>query len=580
MEKRALLAFALTFVVIALWGRFMVPQKEVLPLPDPPLAEETTGNPATLRESTALPSPEPESPSESDSVPVTRAQNPQDVFLNTGRYRITLSNRGAVVTSWVLKDYTDEYDQQLEIVSPSTRRLDRYPLSVRLEDPDLDERINTALYEVDRKTVTSADGPAERIHFRFRDDQGLVVEKTFEFPRDGFISRVQIRVQGPAGIGQPAIQVGPGFASPDAPKGASRFFVLGQAILFNGSKLKKIPPKQLDPGEVLPSPGDFQWAGLEDTYFASVLIPSTGHIMDAWVRSDRWVEDGIERKLLSLGLPLASGGGDFDLFVGPKDLEILSGLGSDLDRMVDFRPRDPFGILPTIARLLLSALKFIHRGVGNYGWAIILLTITIRVLFFPLTQRSSVSMRRTQQKMKKIQPRIQSIKDKFRKHRKDPQWRNKMNQEVMELYKKEGVNPLASMSGCLPMLLQLPILFGFYSLLQVAIELRQAPFIFWIVDLSRKDPYYITPIVMGVTMFLQQKMTTPVGMDPMQRRMMMMMPLMFTFFFVNFPSGLVLYWLVSNLFGIGQQFLINRQADRLVNHEIGARNGKLQRVSR
>ena len=244
------------------------------------------------------------------------------------------------------------------------------------------------------------------------------------------------------------------------------------------------------------------------------------------------------------------------MFVGPKDHRLVSGLNLGIEGIVDF------GFFGAIAQALFFLLEYINRYTGNWGWSIVLLTFLIRLAFFPLTQKSSVSMRHTQEKMKKIQPRMQAIKERYRKMKRDMASRQKMNEEIMALYTKEGVNPMASMSGCLPLLLQLPILWGFYNLLNVAIDLRQAPFAFWITDLSKKDPYYVTPIVMGVTMLIQQAMTGSSIPDATQRRMLYMMPLVFTWFFKDLPSGLVLYWLVNNVLAIGQQYLINAQVAR------------------
>jgi YidC/Oxa1 family membrane protein insertase len=176
-------------------------------------------------------------------------------------------------------------------------------------------------------------------------------------------------------------------------------------------------------------------------------------------------------------------------------------------------------------------------------------------------------MKKMQSQMQKVQPKITAIKTRYKKKGLDFQSRQNMNQEIMGLYKKEGINPMGSMTGCLPLLLQLPILWAFYNVLRAAVELRQAPFILWINDLSAKDPYLITPILMGATMLIQQVMSGPMGGDPFQRRMMYMMPIIFTFLFLGFPSGLVLYWLVNNVLAIGQQYLINKQAKKLIESE-------------
>ena len=231
-------------------------------------------------------------------------------------------------------------------------------------------------------------------------------------------------------------------------------------------------------------------------------------------------------------------------FYGPKDFDLLKSTDKELVRSINF------GIFTFLAVPLLSALKWINQYIGNYGWSIILLTIGINLVLFPLRHKSVVSMRR----MQEIQPQVKAIQDRYAKLKVTDPARQKMNTELMELYKARGVNPA---SGCVPMLLTMPVLFAFYALLSVAIELRGAPFGLWIHDLSRYDPLFITPVLMGITQFWQTRLTPTTG-DPAQQRMMMFMPLMFMVFFVWAPSGLVIYWFVSNLWSIGQQYLTNQ----------------------
>ena len=234
-----------------------------------------------------------------------------------------------------------------------------------------------------------------------------------------------------------------------------------------------------------------------------------------------------------------------DLFAGPKDPEVLKPLGHDLIEAIDY------GFFGILAKILLVALKFLYTYVGNYGLAIIILTIVIRVLLYPLTYKSMQSMK----KMQELQPQMQKIKDNYKKVPFNDPRKQKMNQEVMELYKKHGVNPAG---GCLPLLLQLPVLWGFYSLLSIAIELRDQPFIFWLADLSRPDPYYVTPLLMGATMVWQQKIS-PTSLDPAQQKIMMLMPIFFTYIFLNAQSGLVIYWLFNNILSIIQQQYLTKK---------------------
>jgi YidC/Oxa1 family membrane protein insertase len=230
---------------------------------------------------------------------------------------------------------------------------------------------------------------------------------------------------------------------------------------------------------------------------------------------------------------------DYVAYLGPKDYDLLKAAGHQFDAAIDL------GFFSIIAQPLMIALKFFHGYLGNWGFAIILLTVCIKALFWPLTQKSYSSMKA----MQKLQPKMAKLREKYANDK------QRLNTEMMTLYKENRVNPFG---GCLPILIQIPVFFALYQVLLRSIELRHAPFMWWITDLSAKDPYYVTPLIMGVTMFLQQKMT-PTTMDPMQARLMMMMPVVFTFLFLNFPSGLVIYWLVNNVLTIAQQYLINRK---------------------
>jgi YidC/Oxa1 family membrane protein insertase len=231
-----------------------------------------------------------------------------------------------------------------------------------------------------------------------------------------------------------------------------------------------------------------------------------------------------------------------EAFFGPKETKMMDqyGMGDALQ----------FGWFGLIARFFLKALVWIHQFTKNYGFAIIVLTVLIKIVLYPLQHKSIVSMK----KMQRVQPKVEAIKAKFKKAKTDPDQRQKMNVEMMQLYQKEGINPMA---GCLPIVLQLPILWGFYNLLSRAIELRGAPFMLWIHDLSDKDPTYVLPVLMTATMFIQTYITPATG-DPAQRRIFLFMPLIFGFLFKDFPSGLVLYWLVQNVLTIVQQLIMNK----------------------
>jgi len=283
---------------------------------------------------------------------------------------------------------------------------------------------------------------------------------------------------------------------------------------------------------------DVLWTAFEEKYFASILVPATPFERVRLIQNNGLVENQVISSPLSLQ-PGESLEYSYTVFAGPKRVDLLTSVGQRIDELIDF------GWFAVIAHPLLTALKFFYSYIGNYGIAIILLTVLIKMLFWPLTQKSYTSMK----SMQKLQPKMQQLREKYKNDR------ERMNRELMELYKTHRVNPLG---GCLPMLVQIPVFFALYKVLLFSIELRHAPFMFWLTDLSAKDPYYITPLIMGASMFFQQKMM-PSQMEPTQQRIMMMMPVIFTFMFLNFPSGLVIYWLVNNLLTIGQQYLINRK---------------------
>jgi YidC/Oxa1 family membrane protein insertase len=231
-------------------------------------------------------------------------------------------------------------------------------------------------------------------------------------------------------------------------------------------------------------------------------------------------------------------------FVGPKDFDLLTAIDPDVGKAIDF------GMFTVIVVPLLRSLKWVNGYVGNYGWSIIILTFIINVILFPLRHKSVVSMR----KMQEIQPEVKAIQDRYKNLKATDPAKQKMNQELMALYKERGVNPA---SGCVPMLLTMPFIFAFYALLSTAIELRGAPWFGWIHDLSAHDPYFVVPIAMGVSQIWQQKLAPAAGVDPVQQKMMLFMPVFFTFLFLWYPAGVALYWFVNNIWAIGQQYLTN-----------------------
>jgi YidC/Oxa1 family membrane protein insertase len=291
--------------------------------------------------------------------------------------------------------------------------------------------------------------------------------------------------------------------------------------------------------------GDFRYAGVDDNYFMTVALfpgPSKVTFQAISIPPPANSKDPA-RDLVEYSIEPKTSDAPVKFFAGPKDFDVLVAIGPDVVNAIDF------GMFKVIVVPLLSSLKWINGYVGNYGWSIIFLTIIINALMFPLRHKSNVSMR----KMQQIQPEVKAIQDRYAKLKATDPAKQKMNTELMALYRERGVNPAG---GCVPMLLTMPVLIALYALLSTAIELRGAPFFGWIHDLSVHDPLYITPVIMGATMVWQQRLA-PAGADPAQQKMMMFMPVVFTFMFLWAPAGVAVYWLVGNLLGIGQQYLTN-----------------------
>jgi YidC/Oxa1 family membrane protein insertase len=317
-----------------------------------------------------------------------------------------------------------------------------------------------------------------------------------------------------------------------------------QPIFYKDGKVTRIKPGDIQSHPV--AEGPFLFVGVDDHYFLTAALPGAQTLHVEYQPVSVPVEgEKTGANFVSWSARYAAPPNAAQYFLGPKDFDVLASVNRDFVRAIDF------GMFSWLVVPLLRSLKWINGYLGNYGWSIIVLTLIINLVMFPLRHKSVVSMR----KMQEIQPEVKAIQDRYAKLKMSDPARQKMNVELMNLYRERGVNPA---SGCVPMLLTLPVLFAFYAMLSVAIELRGAPFVGWIKDLSVHDPLFVTPILMGITQFVQMRMTPQTGGDPVQQKMMQFMPLVFTFMFVWAPAGLVLYWTVTNLWAIGQQKITNR----------------------
>jgi len=581
-ERRLILAIAISIAFFVVW-QWLFPSPEPLPPEQPGTVlqgeaarPDGASVPVAAGDATATDQePEGDAGLPDGSAPrpdilaegAVTADREEQITVETPLQTIQLTNRGARVTSWRLRQYQEGENGPIELVSPVAAKIDRMPLQFLVQDPDAAGRLRDALYRVERSEESDGGVTFTAVRFTFSDGEGLSASKLLRIPHDSYLSELQVAVELGGRVVDPTIVWGAGFGKHDKessgggmgtlPEGASGVVRIGERVERRLSSTFEGDQPWVEAGPIV-------WGGLEDKYFAALLIPDASATGQIRVDSLRHVEEGRESYYLSFALQ-QQGGSSFRLFVGPKDVDLLRGVGYGLDRLVDF------GYFSFIALPLFHSLKFVQSYTGNFGWAIVIVTVIIRLLFFPFMHRGQLKMRLMQDKMKRVQPKVKAMRERYRKLEQKEvqkgragarhQLRQKMNQEMMELYKQEDVNPLGSMSGCLPMLAQMPILFGFYKVLSIAIELRGARFGLWITDLSARDIPLV--IIMGVTMLAQQMMTSSSIPDPAQRRIMYIMPVMFTYFFINFPSGLVLYWLVNNLLGIVQQYFINKEAARL-----------------
>lgn len=463
-------------------------------------------------------------------------------------YRITFSNRGGQVTSWILKKYTNDQGKPLDLVNSDAGAKFGLPLSLYTYDAGLRDRLNTALY------VPSATGtlnaPA-KLTFQYSSG-GLTVRKTFSFD-SGYVINADVSVT-ENGAPVNALLAWPGGLGDQNTLQQYATATFDSSV---GGKTDQTAAKKVTGGATLS--GDYDYAGISDLYFSAIFMPEVPagtqvvtlhNTVD--VPRDRTKPSGPMEHEPLLGVAVGQQGGTIRtrLFAGPKSLDLLDSIhtdsGQNLESVVSF------GWWGWVARPMLLVLRFfVTHGIPNWGWAILVLTVILNLAMLP----TRFMMMRSSLKMQRIQPQIEAIKAKYAKYKSTDPRRQEMNKEMFDLQRKEGINMFG---GCLPMLLQYPLLFGFYRMLEYAIELRHAHWL-WLPDLSAADPLHILPIFVIVSMFLSQFFTPSPGMDQSQQRMMaFMMPAIFGFMMWNIGSGVALYWAGSNLIGVGQQMVMNR----------------------
>jgi YidC/Oxa1 family membrane protein insertase len=529
MEKRALLAVVLSLLILIIYQEWIGRRYETPPQPPQEKNQaEKTG---------VLPQSQPKLQGSRAMAPA-RDQAAKQIRVETDHYVAVFTNRGARLKSLTLKHYRTSVDKNsppFEMVSSAPGV--PFPLGVQFQGttPFDDEGLMYSVQGRDQRLTGDAEG---NLLFSGRTPTGAIITKAFSFSGSRYPIQLEISLGRAAGSGPPGLLLSSIANRP----GVQQDAVFEGLLALVATKLIREPGESLAKGKELGGP--VSWAGFGYTYFLSALLPVNGGEQKIAVKQ--------VGPALVMNLSSASGGDKIraTLFMGPKDLDILKPLGKELERSIDF------GYFGFVSTPLLYVMRFSHDFTGSYGIDIILLTILIKLLLAPLTHKSFVSMRQ----MQKLQPQMERIKEKFKDDK------EKLNKEIMELYRRNKVNPLG---GCLPMLLQFPVFIGLYNALLTPIELRHTRFM-WIKDLSRPDweslPFTLAgwnlgipvlTLLMGASMFVQQWMTPSAG-DPNQRRMMLMMPVIFTAMFVTFPAGLTIYWLVNNILTIAQQYLTNR----------------------
>ena len=547
MEIRALLAIVLSMIILVGFqyfsGNLSTPPARQIKQAEKQKPDQSNSNQKAVIKSSSSEKPMQVQQPTASAQPSRVAR---DIAVETDLYRMVLSEEGATLKQCLLKRYAigmEPGSPPVNLVNASPPDL---PLGIKLgPSPGLD--LSTQLFEADSGSLTLDNAHKEgKLNFLYRLPNGLEVLKTYTFHEGSYWIDLSIRLKG-FKEGSATISLY------DRPLEAETRYIFSGPSYFAKGGLNAV--KLTKPGETSDYSGKVDWLGYGDNYFLAAMVPIKPEDSDH-VIIERKDKEGLTVSSLTMPVKSVESGGSIDLglYFGPKEIGTLKGFDHNLANSIDF------GWFTLISKPLLYFLNFLYRYIHNYGLAIIIITMLIKIAFWPLAYKSAKSMKT----MQKLQPKLAKLKEKYGDDK------ERLNKELMQLYKTFKVNP---MSGCLPMILQIPVFFALYKVLLQAIELRHAPFALWIKDLSAPDrlmipgvtiPFIggipVLTLLMGASMYMQQKMT-PSSLDPTQAKMMQILPVVFTFMFINFPSGLVLYWLVNNIFSIIQQYYINKFTD-------------------
>ena len=528
MEKRALLAVVLSIAVFYVFSLGFGPDKKNQPSVAPLKNFSSTVSAPVAPVQQVVPQQAPD-------PAVSRQAQQKDIVVETDLYTAVFTSQGAAVKSITLKRYRETNAPDAKpVVLGTNADPGLHNFATRATGFNLAEQ---AVYTASANELKISGAGAGQLVFSYVADQGYVVRKVYSFKEGsyGISLDTQLINNTPSPVAGSFRHV---MTYPSEIKSADSRFETAGSYIYSDNALHADKSKDVASAEKKYDKSVL-WGGFADKYFLTAISSDKNTIASVELKKNKagYMESVVNSQPFTV-TPGQMASVVQTLFVGPKDIDVLKAQGGSLEQSLDL------GWFTAIAKPLLYTLKFFYQYVGNYGVAIIIITVILKMLFFPLTHKSYKSMKG----MQKIQPKMAALKEKYKDDR------DAMNKAVMELYRDHKVNPLG---GCLPMLVQIPVFFALYKALMFSIELRHAPFFLWVHDLADKDPYYVTPIIMGVTMFIQQKMT-PSQMDPIQQKMMLALPVVFTFMFLSFPSGLVLYWLVNNILTIGQQMYINK----------------------
>jgi YidC/Oxa1 family membrane protein insertase len=554
MDKRTIIAFALSFLVLIAWAYFFAPKEGKTPRGVEP-SKEAAAPPPKEAVSSQPPVAAAHAPAmEAPAASIPGEEPEKKILVETPLYEAVFSSKGAAIESFKLKNYHVTADPGSPLVDLARLDESREDLIRVLFDRHGAQGQENIIYKVNTDSLLLDAGSSPKsLIFSGVTPDGIAIQQTYRIYPDRYPIELTLTL---SNRGDRAAEGNLKVLIRNIPPehSSSYYAFVGASLLLNG-KLKEIKPGDMKKEKDLS--GRIGWISYQSAYFMTAAIPespSSASFLGSDLPSGV-VEATYVGPFVTVA-PMKEVPSQFTLYLGPKDLSVLKQTGHGLDLAINF------GWTDIIAKPLLYVLQFFDRYVKNYGLCIILLTVLIKILFWPLTHKSYKSMK----EMQKIQPLMAKIREKYKGNK------EQMNKELMGLYKTYKVNP---MGGCLPMVIQIPVFFALYRILGSAIELRHAPFALWIKDLSAPDrlfnfpfhipfmsPPYGIPVLtllMGVSMYIQQKMTPSAG-DPTQAKIMMLMPIIFTFMFINFPSGLVLYWLTNNILSIGQQYRIIKRS--------------------